>query len=65
MGQSEHVRYLNCLGLLADCSAYVPEDLREMIEEAMEDACEENPSLTMKRCLNRVEIEVKEVVDGE
>ena len=32
-------RYLGVLGLLGECSLYVPEDIRAMIEEAMEDAC--------------------------
>jgi hypothetical protein len=32
---TEHMRYLEALGLLADCSVHVPEDLREMIELAL------------------------------
>ena len=54
----EHMRYLGCLRLLGDCSVYVPEELREGIERAMEDACAANPHLTWRRILNRIEIEV-------
>jgi len=60
-GMNEHMRYLGCLGLLAECAecaVYVPEDLREMIEQAMVDACAANPSLRWKRILDRFEIEV-------
>ena len=51
-------RYLGVLGLLTECSVYVPEDIREMIEEAFTDACAGDPGLRWKRILNRVEIEV-------
>lgn len=53
---SEHMRYLGCLGLLGECAVYVPNDLRDMIELAMEDACKADPTLRYKRILNRLEI---------
>lgn len=55
--QSEHMRYLGCLGLLGECAVHVPEDLREQIEYAMADACEATPGLKYRRILNRLEIE--------
>ena len=55
---SEHMRYLGALGLLAECSVYVPEELRESIEAAMADATRENPQLAWKRILNRIQLEV-------
>lgn len=55
---SEHMRYLGVLGLLAECSVYVPEELRESIETAMADAARENPQLAWKRILNRIDLEV-------
>ncbi len=57
MTEDEHVRYLGCLGLLAECSVYVPEDLREQIDRAFTDACRDG-SLRWRRVLNRIEIEV-------
>lgn len=56
--KSEHLRYLGTLGLLAECSVHVPEDLREMIQEAFDDACKADPQLKQRRILNRLEIEV-------
>lgn len=56
--ENEHMRYLGTLGLLAECSVYVPEDIREMIEAAFKDACVADPTLTHRRILNRLEIEV-------
>ena len=53
---NEHMRYLGCLGLLADCAVYVPEELRERIEDAITDAEEAIPNLSWKRILNRYEI---------
>lgn len=52
----EHMRYLGTLGLLGECAVYVPEDLREKIEDAMRDACEADPALKWRRILNRIEI---------
>ena len=49
-------RYLGVLGLLGECSLYVPEDIRAMIEEAMEDACRDG-SLKWRRVLSVIEIE--------
>lgn len=54
----EHMRYLGALGLLGECAVYVPEDLREKIEDAMADACATDSSLRWRRVLNRIEIEV-------
>lgn len=56
--KSEHTRYLGALGLLAECSVHVPEDIREMIAEAFRDACKADPQLKQRRILNRLEIEV-------
>lgn len=56
---AEHMRYLGTLGLLAECSVYAPEDIRESIEQAFADACAANPHLKYKRILNRLEIEVQ------
>lgn len=57
--EEESTRYLGCLGLLAECAVYVPDDLREQIEAAMDDACAANPSLYWRRILNRIEIGVR------
>lgn len=53
---NEHMRYLGCLGLLCEASVYVPEELRESIESALEDACADG-TLTWRRILDRYEIE--------
>lgn len=52
----EYLRYLGVLGLLAECSVYVPEEQRECIERAFKDACEAHPKLRWRRMLNRLEI---------
>jgi len=57
-GLTTHMHYLGTLGLLGECAVHVPEELREMIEQAMDDACAENPSLSWRRILNRIEIQV-------
>lgn len=64
MENSEHMRYLGALGLLSECSVYVPEDLRESIERAMFDAVYYNKNLEFRRVLNRLELEVR-VEGGE
>jgi hypothetical protein len=56
--EDEHTRYLGTLGLLAECSVYVPEDIREMIQAAFEDACAADAGLCWRRILSRLEIEV-------
>ena len=53
------LQYLGVLGLLAQCSAYVPEDIREMIETAFRDACEADCALYWRRILDRLEIGVR------
>jgi hypothetical protein len=58
-GDGEHMRYLGTLGLLSECSVYVPEELREMIAQAFDDAVAANSSLKYKRILNRIEIDVR------
>jgi len=50
-------RYLGCLGILTECSVYVPEEIRESIAQAVQDACDNHHSLRWKRILNRIEIE--------
>jgi len=55
----EHMRYLGCLKLLEDCSPYVPEEIREGIEMAHDDAVEaSNGTLRARSVLDRREIEV-------
>lgn len=53
---AERMRYLGVLGLLAECAVHVPEDLRESIERAMEDA-ETAGLVKWRRILNRIEVE--------
>lgn len=60
----EHMRYLGVLGLLCECSVYVPEDIRDSITRALDDACRANPCLTYRRILDRMEIEVKEIANA-
>jgi hypothetical protein len=48
------MKYAGLLGLLQECSVYVPEDTRESIEQAFTDA--EKYSFKWKRILNRIEI---------
>jgi hypothetical protein len=55
------MRYLGTLGLLSQCSVYVPEDIREMIAMAFDDACQANPNLRQRRTLNLLEIEANNV----
>jgi hypothetical protein len=42
---SEHMRYLGTLGLLCECAVYVPDDVRDQIDRALNDACYANPHL--------------------
>ena len=51
-----YIRYLGLLGILMECSVYVPEEVREQIADAFDDACEEG-KLKWKRVLDRMEIE--------
>jgi hypothetical protein len=55
-GSPDRMKYLGVLGLLAESAVYVPEDIREQIESAMDDACADG-RLRWKRVLNRIEIE--------
>lgn len=55
--KNERMLYLGTLKLLEECSPYVPEELRESIENAFEDACSDG-RLIWSRILNRCEIEV-------
>lgn len=56
MMYSERMRYLGALGLLSECSVYVPEEIRERIETAMEHACADG-KLKWKRTLDLIQIE--------
>lgn len=56
---NEHMRYLDCLDLLAKCSVYVSEELREVIEQALTDAEKSIPGLHWRRILNRIEVELR------
>lgn len=55
---TEHMRYLGCLGLLAECSVYLDRDpeLREQIEQAMEDARKALPGFWWRRILASIEV---------
>jgi hypothetical protein len=53
---NERTRYLGVVSLLCEASVYVPEEIRESIECALEDACSDG-RLKWKRLLNRLEIE--------
>lgn len=53
---NERMRYLGVLGLLCETSVYVPEDIRESIESALQDACADG-KLQWRRILDRYEIE--------
>jgi len=54
-----YMRYIGVLKLLENASPHVPEDDREIIEFAFEDAVSHHGSLKTHRLLNRVCIEVK------
>ena len=58
MAGVEHEQYLGVLHLLGRCAEFVPEDLRAIIGFAMDDACEDNPSLAWKSVLNRIELNI-------
>lgn len=67
MGVKDVVKYqyLGVLGLLAECSAHMGEtvdanELRGLIETALNDAQKVVPNLRWKRMLNRFEIEMVE-----
>ncbi len=57
-------RYLGVLGLLPECSVHVTEECRECIEQAFAHACDADGTLTWRRILNRIEIEVVVLEDG-
>lgn len=50
-----YMRYLGALGVLSRASVYVPEEIRECIEQVFEDACKHHP-LKWQRVLDRIEI---------
>ena len=61
--QKIRMQYLGVLSLLCEAAPYVPEDDsagalidRELIERALDDACEVIPSLSYRRLLNRYEL---------
>lgn len=54
-----YMRYLGVLKLLENASPHVSEEDREVIEDAMADACRNHGTLETGRVLNRVTIEVK------
>lgn len=53
----QRMRYLGVLGILCEASVHVPEDIRESIEQALDDACEDG-RLKWKRILDRFDLEV-------
>lgn len=56
--QEMKMKYLGVLGLLCEASVYVPEDVRECMENALQDAVDNLPNLRWKRILDRLDIEV-------
>lgn len=56
MDNDLYLRYLGVLNILSECSPFVDEDTREMIETAFSDACQHHP-LQYRRVLDRLEIE--------
>ncbi len=58
MTDSERMRYIGTLALLGHCSVYVPEEMRESIQEAMEDACQNSEHLGWHRTLNLIELDI-------
>jgi hypothetical protein len=54
--KTERMRYLGVLALLCEASVYVPEDIRESMEQALDDACSDG-KLEWRRVLDRLEIE--------
>lgn len=55
------MRYLGAIGLLAECAVHVPDDMRNQIEHAIQDACEASGgTLFYRRILDRFEVEVVE-----
>lgn len=57
------MRYLGVLGLLCEASVHVPEDVRESIERALDDACADG-KLKWRRILDRLEIETVAPKEG-
>jgi hypothetical protein len=53
---AQHMRYLGTLGLLAQCSVYVPEHIRETIERAFEDAVRFDGTIAWRRVLDTLEV---------
>lgn len=53
------MRYLGVLKILEEASPYVPQEVREMIEDAFADACKYDDTLVTYAQLNRRCIEVK------
>lgn len=52
----QRMRYLGVLSLLCEASVYVPEDVRESMERALDDACDDG-KLRWSRTLDRLDIE--------
>lgn len=57
MNAEERLRYVGVLGLLCEASVYVPEDVRESMENALEDACQDG-TLEWTRTLDRLDLHV-------
>jgi hypothetical protein len=61
-----YMQYLGCLGLLANCSVALhdtvedmADDLRESIQQALDDAQAIGLPIRWRRILNRIEVEVE------
>jgi predicted transcriptional regulator len=52
-------KYLGALALLAECAVYVPVDVRENIEAALDDAKESVPRLTWRRVADAIVVDIE------
>jgi len=56
MISDERMKYLGVLGIICEASVHVPEDVRETMERALDDACADG-RLKWRRVIDRLEIE--------
>ncbi len=56
----EHIRYIGVLSLLAQCAVHVPEDLRDCIDSALDDAQSAMPDLVVNRFIHGRDIEFRQ-----
>ena len=53
-------KWMGTLGLLCEASVYVPEDIRESFEMALDDFVAENSDYAWTRTFDRLDIEYKQ-----